>query len=80
MPECGCVHIKSNCQVIRFLLIKDLKQDIQKSENRSGVQSCRVGQIRHPVKCSVQNTVPVYEHKFFTLHPLFPLALPAKLY
>ena len=62
------MHVECHRQIIRFLLVEDLKENVQKAENGSGVQSRRIGQIRHAVECSVENTVPVHKHKLFAVH------------
>ena len=65
MPEGRRVDVKCDRQVFRLFLIQNLEQDIQKSENGIGVQALGIGQIRHPVKCPVQNTVSVDQNDFF---------------
>ena len=65
MPKGWRVDVKGDRQIFRFFLVQDLEQDIQKPEDGVGVQPFRVGQVRHPVKCPVQNTVSVNQNNFF---------------
>ena len=69
MAECGRVDVKRHRQIIRFLLIQDLKENVQKAEHRAGMHTCRVSKVRHAVKCPVQYAVSVHEHKFLIIHP-----------
>ena len=71
MAEGRRVNIESNGQVIRFFLVQDLKQDIQKTEYCTRVNAGRICEIGHPVKCPVQNTVSVYQYQLFFIHPSF---------
>ena len=62
VTEGGGMHIKGYGQIIRLLLIQDLKQNIQKTIDRICMQSMYIGQIRQSVKSPVQNTVAIDQY------------------
>ena len=62
MTEGRCMNIKRNRQILRLLLIQNLKQNLQKAIYGSCMKSRRIGQIRHSVKCPVQYAVSVNQY------------------
>ena len=62
MTEGRRMNIKRNRQILRLLLIQNLKQNLQKAIYGSCMKSRRIGQIRHSVKCPVQYAVSVNQY------------------
>ena len=59
------MDIKSHGQIIRLQLIDLAEKNIQKAIYSSRVDALRISQIRHSVKCPIQNTVPVDQQQLF---------------
>ena len=70
MAERRRVYVKRHRQIIRFFLIQDLEQNVQKPVYSACVYSGGICEVRHPVKGPVQNTVPVHQHQLFSIHYL----------
>ena len=74
MTESRRMHIESDGQIVRFLLIKDFEHDIKKAVDCASVHARGICKVRHSVERSVQNTVSVNQDKFFTHKHLLPQA------
>ena len=64
VPECRRMHVKSHRQIIRLQLVQLAEKDIEKSIDRTGMQTFGVRQVRHAVKGAVENAVSVDQQKF----------------
>ena len=59
------MQVKRHCQMICLLLLQNLKHNIQKPIHCIGMKPLIVCQLRHSIKCPVQNTVSVNQYQLF---------------
>ena len=62
MSECRSTEIECHRKIIRLLLVKYLEHNIKEPIYRIGMKSLRVGKLGNPIKCTVQNTVSIYQN------------------